>query len=268
MSRAKLQIGELARLLDITPKTVRHYHQLGLLPKPQRADNGYRLYDADSLLRLQRVRRLQAIGLSLQQVKVLLEAKQPAQTMQNFLQSLLVDIVAEQQKLGDRRMQVEALLQEENTLQAVTETTPPSQTFDLVHEKLAPLLENISPALVALDQQVMGQLESFHLLDGQTENWQAAAEYAAAHPVQYQALLAWGEKLMSLSSLPPESPEIEVLAQAFARSEERQFLAQAFQPPPAPNEVSDNMMAVVNETLPLTAAQRRFFELVEQFATP
>ena len=32
--KATLQIGDLARLLGITPKTVRHYHKLGLLAEP------------------------------------------------------------------------------------------------------------------------------------------------------------------------------------------------------------------------------------------
>jgi DNA-binding transcriptional MerR regulator len=68
----KLHIGEVANLLGITPKTIRHYHKVGLLAEPQRTESGYRLYTAGDLLRLQRIRRLQALGLSLKQIKTLL----------------------------------------------------------------------------------------------------------------------------------------------------------------------------------------------------
>src|SRR5437879_12380770 len=68
----QLLIGEVAKLLGITQKTIRHYHKVGLLAEPQRTESGYRLYSAGDLLRLQRIRRLQALGLSLKQIKILL----------------------------------------------------------------------------------------------------------------------------------------------------------------------------------------------------
>lgn len=61
--RNRLTIGEAARLLGITPKAIRHYHKIGLLSEPERTASDYRLYDATALLRLQRIRRLQAMGL-------------------------------------------------------------------------------------------------------------------------------------------------------------------------------------------------------------
>lgn len=39
-----MRIGEIAALAGVTPRTVRHYHHLGLFPEPARLPNGYREY--------------------------------------------------------------------------------------------------------------------------------------------------------------------------------------------------------------------------------
>lgn len=50
--REQLHIGEVARLVGVSTKTIRYYHQIGLLTEPARTESGYRLYDAGHLLRL------------------------------------------------------------------------------------------------------------------------------------------------------------------------------------------------------------------------
>jgi hypothetical protein len=76
-----LRIGEAARLVGVTTKkTIRHYEKVRLLGAPQRSEAGYRLYAAaDDLLRLQRVRRLQSLGLSLDRIKAV--SASPAPTL-------------------------------------------------------------------------------------------------------------------------------------------------------------------------------------------
>jgi DNA-binding transcriptional MerR regulator len=58
--REQLHIGEVAALVGVSPKTIRYYHEVGLLAEPPRTGAGYRLYTAQDLLRLQRIRRLRA----------------------------------------------------------------------------------------------------------------------------------------------------------------------------------------------------------------
>jgi DNA-binding transcriptional MerR regulator len=70
--RTTLHIGEMAQLLGVTTKTIRHYHRVGLLAEPTRSQGDYRLYDASALRRLLRIRRLQSLGLSLKQIKAIL----------------------------------------------------------------------------------------------------------------------------------------------------------------------------------------------------
>jgi DNA-binding transcriptional MerR regulator len=67
--RELLQIGEVAKLIGISSKTIRYYHEIGLLAEPRRTDGGYWLYTAQDLLRLQRIRRLRSLGLHLDCIK-------------------------------------------------------------------------------------------------------------------------------------------------------------------------------------------------------
>lgn len=66
-------IAEVARRAGITPRTLRHYDRIGLLPAGREAGNGYRRYDAGSLVRLQRILLLRGLGLGLAQIAAVLE---------------------------------------------------------------------------------------------------------------------------------------------------------------------------------------------------
>ena len=59
---------ELAELAGTTVKTVRHYHQIGLLDEPERAANGYKHYEVGHLVRVLRIKRLGELGVPLAQI--------------------------------------------------------------------------------------------------------------------------------------------------------------------------------------------------------
>lgn len=67
-----MRIGELAKLTGCQPETVRFYEQKGLLPSPVRSDANYRLYDASHAGRLHFIRRCRSLGMSLDEVRTLL----------------------------------------------------------------------------------------------------------------------------------------------------------------------------------------------------
>ncbi|HTY72850.1 MAG TPA: MerR family transcriptional regulator [Actinomycetes bacterium] len=69
-----LTIGQLASYAGVTTRTVRHYHQIGLLPEPDRDASGYRTYDAAAVVRLIRIRTLAEAGVPLARVRDLLDA--------------------------------------------------------------------------------------------------------------------------------------------------------------------------------------------------
>jgi MerR family transcriptional regulator, repressor of the yfmOP operon len=72
----RFRIGELARRVGATPRTVRYYEELGLLPARGREDGAHRLYDAEDEARLAdliRVRDL--LGLSLAELRDWMDAE-------------------------------------------------------------------------------------------------------------------------------------------------------------------------------------------------
>jgi DNA-binding transcriptional MerR regulator len=69
-----LTIGQLASYAGVSIRAVRHYHQIGLLPEPERDTSGYRTYDAAAVVRLIRIRTLAEAGVPLARVRELLDA--------------------------------------------------------------------------------------------------------------------------------------------------------------------------------------------------
>lgn len=61
-------IAEVARLSKVSSRTLRHYHQLGLLAPAYTGHNGYRYYGQPELLRLQRILLLRDLGLGLEAI--------------------------------------------------------------------------------------------------------------------------------------------------------------------------------------------------------
>ncbi|MEU4321632.1 MerR family transcriptional regulator [Nocardia fluminea] len=71
---AVLTIGRLAATAGVTVRTVRHYHQVGLLPEPERDASGYRRYPAQAAIDLIRIRTLADAGVPLSRIDALLHA--------------------------------------------------------------------------------------------------------------------------------------------------------------------------------------------------
>ncbi|MFG1763687.1 MerR family transcriptional regulator [Micromonospora parva] len=69
-----LTISQLAAYAGVTVRAVRHYHQIGLLPEPERDASGYRRYGATAVVSLIRIRILANAGVPLSQIGQMLEA--------------------------------------------------------------------------------------------------------------------------------------------------------------------------------------------------
>ncbi|HEV3228672.1 MAG TPA: MerR family transcriptional regulator [Solirubrobacteraceae bacterium] len=75
--RTELRIGDLASLVGTTPRTIRYYEELGLLPAATEREAGqHRLYTEDHVERLRELLRLKALlGVSLDELRELVEAE-------------------------------------------------------------------------------------------------------------------------------------------------------------------------------------------------
>src|SRR5271156_2921025 len=69
-----LTISQLAAYAGVTVRAVRHYHQVGLLPEPERDASGYRRYGATAVVSLIKIRTLANAGVPLSSIAELLQA--------------------------------------------------------------------------------------------------------------------------------------------------------------------------------------------------
>ncbi len=96
-----LNIGEFARLGQVSPRMLRHYDELGLL-QPSRVDaaTGYRSYAVAQRSRLHRLLALRDLGFSLEQIGGLLDAEPPLDQLRGMLrirQAQIEQTVADEQ---------------------------------------------------------------------------------------------------------------------------------------------------------------------------
>ncbi len=66
---ALVKIGDLARLSNVTPRTLRFYEDLGLIEPDGRSVGGFRLYGVDQIHRLRAVLALKEVGFSLEDIR-------------------------------------------------------------------------------------------------------------------------------------------------------------------------------------------------------
>jgi len=64
-----IQIGELAKKTKVTPRTIKHYEEKGLLKPFKKTQGGFRLYQNDKVKLLERIMQLKKAGFSLKEVK-------------------------------------------------------------------------------------------------------------------------------------------------------------------------------------------------------
>jgi Hg(II)-responsive transcriptional regulator len=71
----QLKTSEVARRGGVNLETIRYYERRGLLPKPPRTAAGYRTFSQETVRRLRFVKRAQALGFSLKEIKELLSLR-------------------------------------------------------------------------------------------------------------------------------------------------------------------------------------------------
>ncbi len=110
-----MMIGELANTVGLPTRTVRFYERKGLLPEPQRADNGYRVYDEATLHRLQFIRSAQTAGLTLAEIRGTIEIRDsgeaPCTHVDALLESKLAEIRARRLELAAMEYELELLVE-------------------------------------------------------------------------------------------------------------------------------------------------------------
>ncbi|MFJ3923926.1 MerR family transcriptional regulator [Streptomyces sp. NPDC090022] len=191
-----MRIGEIAALVGVTTRAIRHYHHVGLLPEPERKANGYRAYSVRDAVLLARVRRLTELGLSLDEVRDVL-ADDAGRELADVLEELDADLARQEAELRERRLRLAALL-----AASPGEVDPVSPALAALLAK-APPTDSPSAAkdrehLLLLDTRGSGGEELYGLLGA-----------LASDP----AVLGLYERLDALADAGVDDPRIAVLAE-------------------------------------------------------
>ena len=157
------KIGDFSRLSLVSVKALRYYDELGLL-KPARVDesSGYRYYSASQLTRLNRILALKDMGLSLEQIALLLDKGLTPDQIRGMLRLKQVEL---RQQLAEGQAQLARI---EAWLQAFDqEATMPDYAVVLKKvapvwvaqvRALAPSMEQLGPTLDRAFDQAMGYI--------------------------------------------------------------------------------------------------------------
>ena len=261
--REQLHIGEVAALVGVSPKTIRYYHEVGLLAEPARTEAGYRLYTAQDLLRLQRIRRLRALGLPLDRIKEVLgkpdREHEPA--LRHALQALVEELSAQILELEERRERLQQLLTQDSVEDAHVPGEPARALYlDVARDQLGTYFSHISEEQWRWSEKIDAMLGSFNWPANYRETLRGLVQHVAAQPEQFRQLLALEERFVALAGEPEDSPEVDRLVEAYLHSDElgllhSTFLANA----PSMNAPMEHTMGNLAATL-ASPAQRRFFQ--------
>jgi MerR family Zn(II)-responsive transcriptional regulator of zntA len=102
-----MRIGELAEAVGTTAKTLRFYEDQGLLPPAERTSGGYRDYPTGAFARIDFIHRGQAAGLTLAQIRQILDIRDhgraPCDHVRDLLDTRLTEIDQQLKQLHDLR---------------------------------------------------------------------------------------------------------------------------------------------------------------------
>jgi DNA-binding transcriptional MerR regulator len=98
---------EIAEFAGTSVRTVRHYHQVGLLPEPERRPNGYKQYRVEHVVRVLRIRRLVELGFSLTRIAAMGDGDEhPVEA----LRAMDVELAAAVERLERARAELAVML--------------------------------------------------------------------------------------------------------------------------------------------------------------
>jgi len=135
---------EIADLAGTSLRAVRHYHEIGLLPEPERRSNGYKQYGVAHLVRLVRIKRLVDLGFSLPQIAAMGESDDHPEQALRELDAELAETI---ERLQHARDELRELLKHS----APTDLPP-----DFVAPDTAAKMTDADRSLVVVLSRVLG----------------------------------------------------------------------------------------------------------------
>lgn len=175
-----MNIGDAAQAAGVTPKMVRHYESLGLIPEPARTEAGYRLYGARELAMLRFIRQSRGLGFSMKQIDSLLALWRDQRRESREVKALALRQLAELEERQRELDQMKATLSE-----LVRHCAGDHEAHCAILERLSDRVEG--PASAVAPARVLKQVRP-----GSRAKRSPAAPAPAPVPA-HQGLVAWSQ---------------------------------------------------------------------------
>ncbi|MEU0083561.1 MerR family transcriptional regulator [Streptomyces sp. NPDC006274] len=211
-----MRIGEIAALVGVTPRAVRHYHHLGLLPEPVRRANGYREYGIRDAVLLARVRRLTELGLGLDEVRDVV-ADDAGRDLVEVLEELDEDLARQEALIHGRRTRLAVLLAQARGGELTAEG-PVSPLLAEVFGDMArtsAALPGPEPAMAAKDRELLALLDTVAPTPEQ-ERLMGTMRRITEAPGAMERAYALYAALDTLADADPADPRVEESARELA----------------------------------------------------
>jgi len=105
-------IGEIAKKLDMSQRTIRYYEEIGLLNSIKRVEGGRRIYTDEDLRRLKLIKRLKIMGMTLSEMQELEAMWTYEKSNEKVLKRLLELLKNHLKRLDDRIADLDILRHE------------------------------------------------------------------------------------------------------------------------------------------------------------
>ncbi|WP_448515473.1 heavy metal-responsive transcriptional regulator [Parathermosynechococcus lividus] len=127
MQETAQRIGTVAKQSGLPIKTIRYYAELGLLKVSGRTEGGYRLFSNDVFVRLSFIKRAQHLGLTLADIKELLDiydrGELPCDRVKEKLVQQITAVEQQIQQLQNLKQELQGLLHGRSTITQPSEHT-------------------------------------------------------------------------------------------------------------------------------------------------
>jgi DNA-binding transcriptional MerR regulator len=210
-----MRIGELASLVGISTRAIRHYHHVGLMPEPARTASGYRDYSLRDAVELARIRRLTELGLSLNEAGDAV-ARDAGRDLAEILRELDADLARQEAGLRQRRARLAQLLRQAEAGGKPADQAPVSPGLTELFDRMARIAAEQpgpEPAMASKDRGLMALLETASP-DGGSGWLGMLTQTLNSDPGAAERAYAVYARLDELAGCPADDPRVEATAQA------------------------------------------------------
>lgn len=236
MAKLTFTIGEVATLLNITPKTIRHYHKIGLLDDPIRDANTYRLYQVAHIQQLQQILQLKQFGLSLKQIKLIIQSDEPDLIASIVLKQHATTLENNIAQLQHQLKMTQALLASKQT---VTEHTPAPMprysAMTVLKDTIKPHANALADALVELEQSALSRIDEFTWAGDYEDFWYRASQQFIQTLQHESLIIVWIERYLALMTMGEDDRQAQAWLQELSRQPTRKVLVQSLMLPQVPD---------------------------------